>query len=174
MRQRRRQLGLSLFLLCCLVSAAVQTAHAGIEIAEDLLVDLRSEDLKPGPVTEWLNHGSLGGSFVAVGNPVVEDVADWQNVVSLDGDSYFEGPTSVPGMEGSDPRSVEIWTYKVGLSGEQTMIAWAHRVGPYGTNLGFNYADNTSGGAVGHWGAALTWAGVAITPRTRPWRPGGI
>jgi len=172
MRQRRRQLGLSLFLVCCLVSAAVQSASAGIEIAEDLLVDLRSEDLKPGPVTEWLNHGSLGGSFVAVGNPVVEDVADWQNVVSLDGDSYFEGPTSVPGMEGSDPRSVEIWTYKVGLSGEQTMISWAHRGGPDGTNFGFNYADNTSWGAVGHWGGGpdMGWGGDhAPNPALETW-----
>ena len=112
MRQRKRQLGLRLFMAFCLVSVAVQTAGAGIEIAEELLVDLRSEDLDAGPVTEWPNHGSLGGSFVALGNPIVEDVAGWKNVVSLDGQSYFEGPTSVPGIEGGDPRSVEIWTYK--------------------------------------------------------------
>jgi hypothetical protein len=71
MRQRRRTLGLSLFMAFCLVGLAVQSTDAGIEIAEELLVDLRSEDLSPGPVTEWPNHGSLGGSFVAFGNPIV-------------------------------------------------------------------------------------------------------
>jgi len=162
-----------LTLLICLLCPVVQQAKAGsIEIAEELLVDLRSEDLTPGPVAEWPNHGSLGGSFVAVGNPVVEDVADWKNVVSLDGQSYFEGPTSVPGMEGGDPRSVEIWTYKVGLDGEQTMVSWAHRGGPDGTNFGFNYADNTSWGAVGHWGGGpdMGWGGDhAPTPALETW-----
>ena len=149
----------------------VQQANAGgIAVAEELLVDLRAEDLTAGPVTEWPNRGTLGGVFTAVGNPVVTDVGEWESV-SLDGESYFEGPRSVAGIEGQDPRTVELWVYKIGLSGEQTMLSWGHRGGPEGTNFGFNYADNASWGAVGHWGGPdMGWGGNhAPTPALETW-----
>jgi hypothetical protein len=149
------------------LGVTVQQASAGsIAVAEKLLVDLRAEDLKPGSVSEWPNRGSLGGVFTAVGAPMVVDVGGWESV-SLDGASYFEGPTSVPGIEGGDPRSVEVWAYKAAnVSGERTMVSWAHRGGPDGTNFGFNYADDPSWGAVGHWGGGpdMGWSG-AYTPQ---------
>jgi len=161
--------GLLLLVMLCVSVPAL----AGIEIAEELLVDLRSEDLSPGPVTEWPNHGTLGGSFVAVGSPVVQDVGDWQNAVSFDGQSYFEGPPSPPGIDGPSPtRSIEIWAYKIGINGEQTMLHWATRGGPDGTNMAFNYGNNGSFGAVGHWGGGpdMGWGGAhAPNPEIETW-----
>ena len=147
-----RRLKLGAVMIVCLFSLMAQQAQAGnIAVAEELLVDLRANDLAAGSVSEWPNRGTLGGVFTAVGNPVVTDVGGWESV-SLDGDSYFEGPRSVAGLEGGDPRSVEVWAYKAAnVGGERTMVSWAHRGGPDGTNFGFNYADNTSWGAVGHW-----------------------
>ncbi|MCH7526981.1 MAG: hypothetical protein IID39_06060 [Planctomycetes bacterium] len=155
------------------LSGLAHDARGDIHIAEELLVDLRSEDLAPGPVTEWINHGSLGGSFVAVGTPIVEDVADWENVVSFDGSNYFEGPRAGPGIDGVSPtRTIEVWAYKIGINGEQTMLHWAHRGGPDGTNMAFNYGNNGSFGAVGHWGAGpdMGWGGAhSPNPAVETW-----
>ena len=165
-------LRLGMAVIICLLGVVVQPVNAErIAVAEELLVDLRAEDLAAGSVSEWPNRGSLGGVFTAFGNPQVVDVGGWESV-SLDGDSFFEGPRSVPGIEGGDPRSVEIWAYKIGLAGEQTMVSWAHRGGPEGTNFGFNYADNASWGAVGHWGGGpdMGWGGNhAPTPALDTW-----
>jgi len=147
-------------LLAMLILCGSVPATADIEIAEELLVDLRSEDLAPGPVAEWPNHGSLGGNFVASGNPVAEDVGDWKNAVSFDGQSFFDGPTSIPGIEGDGTRSIEVWAYKIGITDEQTMVSWAHRGGPELTNMAFNYGQHGTWGAVGHWGAPdMAWGG---------------
>ncbi|MCP4454480.1 MAG: hypothetical protein GY809_23740, partial [Planctomycetes bacterium] len=173
--QRNRaisSLKLGMVVIIALLSLVTRQANAGnIAVAEALLVDLRAEDLASGSVSEWPNRGALGGVFTAVGSPVVMDVGGWESV-SLDGDSYLEGPRTVPGIEGGDPRSVEIWAYKIGLAGEQTMLSWGHRGGPDGTNFGFNYADNTSWGAVGHWGGGpdMGWGGNhAPTPALESW-----
>jgi len=149
-----------------------QTLAGGIEVAEGLLVDLRAEDLEPGSVSEWPNHGSLGGVFTAVGNPVLMDVGGWESV-SLDGGSYFDGPTSVPGVEGGGTRTIEVWAYKAGgVSGEKTMVSWAHRGGPEGTNMSFGYATDPTWGAVGQWGAGpdMGWGGAhAPQPAEETW-----
>ena len=168
-----RRLKLGAVMIVCLFSLMAQQAQAGnIAVAEELLVDLRANDLAAGSVSEWPNRGTLGGVFTAVGNPVVTDVGGWESV-SLDGDSYFEGPRSVAGLEGGDPRSVEVWAYKAAnVGGERTMVSWAHRGGPDGTNFGFNYADNTSWGAVGHWGGGpdMGWGGAhAPQPAVETW-----
>ncbi|MCH8121245.1 MAG: discoidin domain-containing protein [Planctomycetes bacterium] len=121
---------------------------------EDLLVDLRAKDLPYGTgVTTWRNRGTLG-DFTANGTPVVEDV-DGRKAVTFDSSSWFEGPTSVPGIEGDGARSIEVWAYNPEMVGEETMVSWAHRGGPSGTNMGFNYSNNESWGAVGHWGGAF-------------------
>jgi hypothetical protein len=158
-------------LLAMLILCGSVPAQAGIEIAEELLVDLRSEDLAPGPVAEWPNHGSLGGSFMASGNPMVEDIGDWANAVSFDGQSFFDGPMSTPGIEGDGTRSIEVWAYKVGITDEQTMVSWAHRGGPDATNMAFNYGQHGTWGAVGHWGAPdMGWEGDhAPHPELETW-----
>ncbi len=149
-------------------------ALAGITVAEQLLVDLRAEDLSYGTVTKtWTNHGTLG-DFTPEGTPVVEDV-DGRKAITFDGSSYFEGPLSIPGIEGDGTRSIEIWVYNgPGFVSEETMVSWSHRGGPDGTNIAFNYGNNATWGAVGHWGSAdMPWSGPII-PRLRPPTTGGI
>ncbi|NQV32471.1 MAG: discoidin domain-containing protein, partial [Phycisphaeraceae bacterium] len=166
-------LRLSMAVILCLLTVMTQQVDAArVEVAEELLVDLRAEDLVSGTVTEWPNRGSLGGVFTAVGTPVVGAVGDWDGAVSLDGDSYFVGPDSSPGIDGPNPtRSIEIWAYKIGINGEQTMVHWGTRGGPDGTNMAFNYGNNGSFGAVGHWGGAdLGWGGAhAPNPALESW-----
>ncbi|MBN1361030.1 MAG: discoidin domain-containing protein, partial [Sedimentisphaerales bacterium] len=147
-------------IVCLLGVMAQQGSAARVEVAGELLVDLRSEDLAPGSVSQWPNRGSLGGVFTAGGNPIVEAVGDWANVVSLDGASYFEGPVSPSGIVGNGTRSIEVWAYNIGESKEECMVAWSHRGGPDGTNMNFNYGWKDFG-AAGHWGddADMAWQG---------------
>jgi len=144
-------------------------APAQINVAETLLVDLRAEDLAYGPATTWSNHGTLGG-FKAGGAPVVEDVAGLK-AVTFDGASWFDGPTSVPGIEGKGTRTIEVWVFNPSAIPEETMVHWSHRGGPDGTNMSFNYGNNTTWGAVGHWGSPdMPWGGsVAPTPPVGRW-----
>ncbi|HRS13271.1 MAG TPA: discoidin domain-containing protein, partial [Sedimentisphaerales bacterium] len=143
-----------------LVLGASGRAVAGIIVAEELLVDLRAEDLPYGTVTQtWVNHGTLG-DFEPQGVPVVEDVAG-RKAVTFDGSSYFEGPLSVPGIQGAGTRSIEVWVYNgPDFVGEETMVSWSHRGGPAGTNMAFNYGNHGTWGAVGHWDAPdMPWSG---------------
>ncbi len=147
--------GKSTFLISIVIvlGIAAGSVYAQLAVAEELLVDLRAEDLAYGEgVTTWPNHGTLG-DFAANGSPIVEDV-DGIKAVTFDTSSWFEGPTSVPAIEGSGTRSIEVWAYNPSMAGEETMVSWAHRGGPEGTNMAFNYSANNSWGAVGHWGAA--------------------
>ena len=136
-------------------------ARADVIVAENLLVDLRAEDLPYDEgVTTWPNHGSLG-DFSANGTSVVEDV-DGVKAVTFDGSNWFEGPTSVAGIEGAGTRSVEIWAYNPSVSdAEETMLSWAHRGGPEGSNMAFSTIAATPNGARWHTGvvARTTWAG---------------
>ncbi len=150
---------LGCLILVWLVLGACGQALAGIKTAEELLVDLRAEDLPYGSgVTTWINHGTLD-DFTAVGNPVVEDV-DGRKAVTFDEPSFFQGPLSPEGIYGNGTRSIEVWVYNgTNLVGEETMVSWSHRGGPDGTNIGFNYGNHTTWGAVGHWGAAdMPWS----------------
>jgi hypothetical protein len=138
-------------LICSLSGPAM----AEIEVAKELLVDLRAHDLPYGQVpagATWRNRGTLG-NFVATGTPVVQDVAG-RKAVTFNGTNFFAGPLSPEGIYGSGDRTIEIWVYNgADLRAEETMVSWGRRGGPEGTNLAFNYGNNASYGAVGHWGA---------------------
>ncbi len=154
--------------MVCLLGVMAQQANAvHAEVAGSLLVDLRSEDLAPGLVTQWPNHGSLGGAFTSGGAPVVQTMGGWDNVVyfGTNGASYFEGPISPDGICGAGTRSIEVWAYNVGYSSEECMVSWSHRGGPNGTNMNFNYGWATFG-AAGHWGDAadMAWVGFGNGP----------
>ena len=145
--------------------------RADVTVAEDLLVDLRAEELPYGQgVTTWTNHGSLG-DFTANGSPIVENVAGMK-AVTFDGGSWFNGPTSTAGIEGSGTRTIEVWAYNPAIPGEETIVSWAHRGGPDGTNMSFNYGNNAAWGAVGHWGgvADMGWWGThSPAPAANKW-----
>ncbi|MBW8040916.1 MAG: hypothetical protein FVQ85_13050, partial [Planctomycetes bacterium] len=140
-------------LLICFVlvlSLLSGLAQAGVIVAENLLVDLRAEDLPYGNgATIWTNHGSLG-DFTANGVPVVQDV-DGVKTATFDGSSWFDGPTSIPGIEGAGTRSIEVLVYNPSIPDEETVLSWAHRGGPDGSNMSFNYGSNALFGAIGHW-----------------------
>ena len=146
--------------------------RADVAVAEDLLVDLRAEDLPYGEgVTTWTNHGSLG-DFTANGSALVEDVAGMKTV-TFDGGSWFDGPTSPVSIEGAGTRTIEVWAYNPSIPGEETMVSWAHRGGPAGTNMSFNYGNDTMWGAVGHWEGATHdmgwWGDHSPAPAANTW-----
>jgi hypothetical protein len=157
---------LPLLILCGSVPALAQ-----IKVAEELLVDLSAEDLDYGTgAATWINHGSLD-DFAAMGTPVVEDVGG-RKAVTFDGSSYFEGPASVPGIEGGGTRSIEVVAYNgPDFVAEETILSWSHRGGPDGTNIAFNYGSHDTWGAVGHWGSPdMAWSGEhAPAPAADNW-----
>ncbi|MHC4323269.1 MAG: LamG domain-containing protein [Planctomycetota bacterium] len=159
-----------LFIMALVVVCGV--SRADVTVAEDLLVDLRADDLTYGEsVTAWTNRGSLG-DFTANGSPIVEDVAGMK-AVTFDGSAWFDGPSSVPGIEGDGTRSIEVWAYNPTLSeAEETTVSWAHRGGPDGTNMAFNYCTHGAWGAVGHWGGAHDmgwWGNHSPAPAASTW-----
>jgi hypothetical protein len=147
-------------------------AQADLIVAEKLLVDLRAEDLSFGSaVTTWPNRGTLG-AFTASGTPVVETVGGMK-CVTFDGSSWFTGPASIPGIEGAGTRSIEVWAYNPSMPGEETLLSWAHRGGPEGTNMAFNYGNDSRWGAVGHWGGDTHdigwWGSHSPAPTANTW-----
>ncbi len=163
--------GLMYLILGGLILGVSSQATAGIVVAEELLVDLRAEDLPYGTVARtWANHGTLD-DFEPQGVPIVEDV-DGRKAVTFDGSSYFEGPLSVPGIEGGGTRSIEVWVYNgPDFVGEETMVSWSHRGGPAGTNIAFNYGNHGTWGAVGHWDTPdMPWSGQhSPAPEANNW-----
>jgi hypothetical protein len=147
-------LGPARLLLLTLPSLAV-TLHA------DVLVNLDATALPAGPITDWTNTGSLGGSFAGTGIPEVVETEGVKGV-NLSGD-YFVGPVAPASVTGVNPnRSIEVWAYNAVLTGEETMIAWGKRGGGDGTNISFNYSTDSAFGAAGQWGAGpdIGWNGA--------------
>ncbi|MBN1804143.1 MAG: LamG domain-containing protein [Sedimentisphaerales bacterium] len=145
-------------------------ADTNLALAQDLLVDLRAEDLPDGTgVTVWPNRGAID-NFVARGTPVVE-IVDGIKAVTFNGTSWFEGPTSIPGIEGAGTRTIEVWAYNPEIPSEETIVSWSHRGGPAGTNMAFNYGNNSSFGAVGHWSTPDMgwWGDHSPAPAAATW-----
>jgi len=147
-------------------------ARADVIVAENLLVDLRAEDLAYGEgLATWPNHGSLG-DFTASGTPVVEDV-DGTKAVTFNGSSWFEGPTAPAGITGTGTRTMEVWAYNPSMPGEETILSWAHRGGPNGSNMAFNYGNDNRWGSMGHWGGDTHdmgwWGSHAPAPAANTW-----
>lgn len=118
----------------------------------NLLVELEAAPLDEGVLTAWTNTGTLAGEFTASGDPTVETI-DGAKGVTLDGDGdWLVGPNSVPGIEGASGRSITAWIYNPSVAVEETVVAWARRGGPDGTNVSFNHGTHNAFGAVGHWG----------------------
>jgi hypothetical protein len=167
MSKRSRYLVSFVLVLSLLGGAAL----ADLIVAERLLVDLRADDLAYGTATSWPNWGTLG-DFTASGTPLVETVAGMK-CVTFDGGSWFTGPVSVPGIEGAGTRSIEVWAYNPAMPGEETLLSWAHRGGPNGSNMSFNYGNDSRWGAVGHWGGDTHdmgwWGSHSPAPTANTW-----
>jgi len=141
-----------------LVLGTADQVMAQIRVAEELLVDLRAQDLEYGSgATTWTNHGTLD-DFTTVGNVLVEDV-DGRKAVTFDGSNWFSGPASTPGIEGQGTRSIEVWAYNPSIGQHETMVSWSHRGGPGGSNMAFTFGIHGTWGAVGHWDAPdMPWS----------------
>jgi hypothetical protein len=132
---------------------------AGIATAGALLVNLRADYPSAG-TANWLNTGSLGGSFVENGDATVTN-SGGVNYVQFGANVGYRGPTAPADITGNSDRTIEVWVRNPVLSGEDTMVALGHRGGPDNTNLGFNYGSNDSFGAVGHWASGdMGWNGA--------------
>lgn len=170
---RRQALG-----ICVLATLASGSAHAQIQKAGDLLVDLNFSTLTPGDLIHIPNPGTLGGGFEATGAagtiPKIDKIpGSPTNSLYLDGSDFLMSVTAAtpmggvpsrldaaPGTVGEQPtRSVEAWVYNEVYPDEETVLAWGKRGGGEGTNFSCNYGGNTGYGALGQWGAGpdLGW-----------------
>lgn len=152
---------------CILSLLAVNVAFLATSRA-DLIVDLDATCLATGPLTTLTNSGTLGGAFTRTrldstvdannGTQVTaitkNDASGTVNALTLDGAAdYLISTLPVPGsLNGLGVRTVEIWAYNPALGAEETMFSWSRRGGGNGTHQTFNFGNNPSYGAVGHWG----------------------
>ena len=134
-----------------------------IQIAGELFVDLDADDASAATAS-WTNAGTLG-DFVRVGGPTIT-MLDGRRGVQFNAtgtlDSY-QSPVNAPaGLIGANPtRTIEAWVYNPAIAGEETIVSWARRGGPAGTNMSFNYGTNVNFGAIGHWDAPdIGWGAV--------------
>ena len=121
-------------------------------------VDLDATALPSGPLATWDNtvDADPANDFVRagpgtagvgpVGTPAVQAVTFGATA------NWYVGPEAPVGMTSAGPRSIEVWVLNPDLAAEETLVAWSRRGGPDGTNLSFNYGNNATYGAVGHWG----------------------
>jgi autotransporter-associated beta strand protein len=143
------------------VLAAPQAGAAGIEIAGDLLVDLRADDPSAGTAS-WTNTGTLTGNFslVAGGDPQVATISGVP-YVRLDPDDNYVGPLAPATIAGGDSRSIEVWVKNDEVNFEEVLVAWGKR-GNEPRNYAFSYGTSDGWGALGGWGNG-----------DMPWQPGG-
>jgi len=144
-------------------SADAGNNHAISQAA--ILVDLDARDLTASS-DPWRNHGLLG-PFNRIGHPVHEDVAGVSAVTFNGSTDAFLGPETIPALEGSSPRTIEVWVYNPKIdSAEETIVSWGRRGGAAGSMLAFGYGRSDAYGAVTHWADDMGWDGV---PRPGYW-----
>jgi hypothetical protein len=151
--------------------------RADIAIAGDLLVDLHASDPSAG-TSLWLNNGTLA-DFFEIGDPVLELLGPEStpgisfNAGGLTDDAYECFEDAPAGVIGVDPtRSIEVWAFNPEISEEETLVAWAQRGGPDGSNMSFNYGTHALYGAVGHWGGTgpdIGWNNAGGAPEPGAW-----
>src|SRR5687768_2957701 len=116
------------------VVAATGRVASGIDVAENLLINLDSSVLTPGStVSSWANAGSLGGefrndTFYAPNSSVQAGTVRGTTAAIFNGNDAMvsmRGPDPLyapAGLVGADPtRSIEAWVYNPGISTEETM-----------------------------------------------------
>jgi len=135
-----------------------RSAVAQVQQAGTLYVHLRASDASAGSAT-WINQGTLG-NFTKVGGPsLVTNVAGTGFAGVLFGgvtnDAYL-GPNSVPDIDGSGDRSIEVWAYNPSLVDEETMVSWGHR-GTTRRDMAFNFGSDATWGAATHWADDVSW-----------------
>jgi len=125
---------------------------------------LNAESLTPGPLTNWLATGVMGGNFATSGAIGVVTNALGVRGVAMTG-GYYTGPAAP--LTGEPSYSVEAWVLNPAVGGEETILAWGRR-GADGLNSSFNHGSNGDYGAMGHWGARdIGWNGAWVQGQGR-------
>ncbi|MEI7901742.1 MAG: DUF2341 domain-containing protein, partial [bacterium] len=127
-------------------SAATFTTSDKPEImsAGNLLVDLKVSDLAAGPVTTWINNGTLGGNFTAVNDPATVDNANdtEQRGVRFDWDAFY-GPIAPDSITYANDRSIEVWAYNIERYSEpKCMVELGCRDKAEGRHFAFSWGSN--------------------------------
>ncbi|MCW5559851.1 MAG: LamG domain-containing protein, partial [Verrucomicrobiae bacterium] len=158
-------------------------AQAQVQKAGDLLVDINATVLPEGAVNGIPNAGTLGGFFSVTGDETTAPViaaAGGTKGIRFDGPDYLQltdlasGGSVIPppdGIVGFDPTvSIEVWVLNPAVDSEETLVSWAHRGGPEGSNLSFNYGTHYAYGALGRWGNPdLGWNNDGGSPAANQW-----
>jgi hypothetical protein len=126
-----------------------------------LYVDLRATN---GIVSStWTNLGTLG-HFTAINGPTYSTNVSGTGVpgMSFNGTTAaFNGPNTVPDLDGASDRSIEVWAYNPSLAAEETTVSWGHRWSQR-QDCAFNFGNNATWGAATHWDDDVGW-GTAPT-----------
>lgn len=141
-----------------LAGLPISGAYAQIVTAGDLLVNLNATTFNNGDTT-WTNTGTLGTAFDSFGTTPKRTSFDNAPAIFFDGSDVFVGPASPPTIDGVNQTvSIEVWALQGGVRPEETLVAFAKRGGPDGSNMSFNYGYDDRFGAVGHWASPdLGW-----------------
>ena len=138
-----------------------------------------------GALTNWVNYGTVGGSFTNDGTPDTwpsNTVAGSLYSVAFDGGdrlrATFAAPKSITGVNASsvpEDYSVEYWAYNPGLSDQEWIVNWSRR-GTSPRFAGFGYGTNNAYGVAAHWatpdmafGEGISTPGLASTPAAGVW-----
>jgi hypothetical protein len=172
-------------LTACLAAAGlISSAHAQIQSAGALFVNVDATVAPLGTLNAITNAGTLGGLFQARGGgttvpSVVVDPATGARGIQFDGNDYMQHVTSIggavlpapSGLVGVDPtRSIEVWVLNPSIDSEETLVSWGRRGGPSGSNMSFNYGTHGAFGAVGHWGSPdIGWVDEGGAPAAGQW-----
>lgn len=130
-----------------------------------VLVNLDATSLATGPLVNWTNTGTLGGSFTReVDTPQVTTISGVKGVL-LDGSGdWYVGPAAPASVTGNGSRTIQAWVFNPSTVDEETVFAWGRRGGGAGTNMSFNHGHHPTWGAVGHWDAPdIGWNGKQET-----------
>ena len=163
--------------------------EANIEVAGEILIDVNVarglQTNATGFVTNWVNYGTVGGSFTNDGDATTYPAYAMAGAVpgvSFDGGDHirasFAAPKTVTGVNGSsvpEDYSVEYWVYNPALSDQEWIVCWSRR-GTSPRFAGFGYGTSAAYGVAAHWaaqdmafGEGVGTPGAASTPAAGAW-----
>jgi hypothetical protein len=126
------------------------------------LVNLDATSLPLGPLPNWTNNGTIGGTFdtvSATNPPAVSNIFGIRGVnfttlggAGTNGTSYL-GPVVPTQLTGNGARTIEAWVYNSTIQEEETMFAWGARDFDR-ANVSFGEGRSPGFGACLHWGAS--------------------
>ena len=126
------------------------------------LVNLDATTLPLGPLPNWTNNGTIGGTFDSVSatnRPAVSNIFGIKgvNFTTVGGGGtngcHYLGPAVPTQITGSGARAAELWVYNATVQDEETVFAWGSR-GADHQNVSIGIGRNGAFGAVAQWGAS--------------------